>query len=189
MRAFVCTDVSAFAAYTEAIGNMKRWRNTILADAEEMGLDPQSWVDYITGREEFTGFTIPDDGVVPEGWRIVKSRKTVEPERGDEGEAARAWVIAHASPGTPIHVLARDYGLNTMSQSERDKDGRHFVAHVQVHELGGDLYAVHAHDALNGWAGGESLSFDSVKMSDSMGPLWTEIKLSEYHAAREAAGV
>lgn len=188
-RAFRLNDPEAVKLYNEKADDFKAWLDRVKEDSKEFGLEPMVFNHSFTMDTTFSGFFIPTrrDVVIPKGWRVVKSRKRVEPMRGPEGDEARAWEKGHKSPGTPWHHLMVQYGLNTMCTSRGD--GVRYRSTPGLNVVGDAIYAIYKYDELDGVSRAEDITSTGWKTSDTMGEKWEEIKVSEYFRVMEENGI
>jgi hypothetical protein len=164
------TDPDVVVAYVEARGLYAQWRRDGAAFID--GLGPA--VYGATGRSftgEQSGIALRlergyEAGDLPEGWRYVKTRGSVEPKLHAAGEAAReAFAPFKDTPRQPATVL-KEHKVPTFLFDEN-----HHAAHTAGHfEHAGVIYLTYG------------IPVDD--RNDS--PLLVPIKESEYVLAREA---
>jgi hypothetical protein len=113
------------AAFRQSVEAMQAWTAELAESAAEIGTNdgPYATISPFDGTWDLHGLdpVQPVHGVVPEvptGWRYVKSRGRLEPERGRAGIQAREWMSRHRQPdeaktrrrlselGLPTHALA-----------------------------------------------------------------------------------
>lgn len=189
-RAFRLIDAEAVTSHRERVAAFKAWTDRLLEDSKEFGLEPMVFNHNFTLDTVFSGFFVPvrRDVVIPEGWRVVKSRKRVEPMRGPEGDQARAWEKDHEGPGSPWHHLVMEYGLNSGCTSKGD--GVRYRSAPGVNIVGDDtIYAIYKYDELDGISGPDDMIQNGWKTNKHMGEKWEEIKVSEYFQVMEDNGI
>lgn len=122
------------------------------------------------------GLAVDDPDDPPEGWVYAKGRDQLVPRRGRAGHSAREWLKAH-QPKASARVVMEEHGLpfnDLLGPKPGTADARLFNCPVVFHHAG-TIWACYR-GRPGRW---------SVGPSDP-DPTWTERKLSEYHAAREA---
>lgn len=172
---FRTSDPAVLAAYNDAIAEHKKWGKEIEAFGREVHPDAKPMVGWAWGERRFDGLSVVDP--VPHGWR-VKSQK-----RGEDFmvpnkslKAGKEWAkrmkelysapnVRGALPGMPTNVFS---GSTLM--------------HPGIDEKDGVLYAVWSNDPRNADTG-----FSKVEKLDES--LWEQMKLSEWYAMQEEAGV
>lgn len=104
--------------------------------------------------------------VLAEGWRYVKTRDAVEPVRGAKGDAARESLAALKVPAVQPGAIVAGTGMPQVFM----QPGRIYRTQWMQHD--GALYALLPDE-------------DSTFRNDPIAGDWTEIRLSELHAADE----
>ena len=155
--------VAAFKAATDALADCQRRARE---STEELGKNngPLIYRHPLFGLE-VVGLAALDPADPPQGWRYLKTREYLVPRRGAAGDAARKWLADHQPPN--LRAIMADHGLPRCSKSDPDSMSYRIMA-PKVFEYQGTVWALY-----RGVIDGECS--------------WTPRKLSEFHAAREAA--
>lgn len=164
------TDPDTVTAYREARETYAQWRRDAKAFVESLGPNVYAVAGrYFTGEQSGVGLRMehgakPAD--LPDGWRYVKTRGSVEPKLHAAGEAAReAYAPFEDTPPQPATALkARGVPIWLF-------DDNHSMTHTAGHfEHDGIVY----------------LTFGIPVDDRNWSPLLQPIKESEFVLAREA---
>ena len=136
-------------------------------------------------RDPFTGrhseiFLVPDGtpskSEVPEGWRYLKTRDTMEPARGAVGKEAVTALEAVQPPTRQPRNVLRESGM----PESFTKPGPNFTTYMVVptyfHHDGVIYSLVNVEKLVSDFAGEKEATFDGG---------WVECPVSEYYAAYE----
>lgn len=173
-HAYSTDNPEAVAAYRQARAEQKEAGKRIAADVAALGAGPRVFVrtsGFSSIPSELTAIEQKGDHI-PEGWRVV--RGNLEPRRGKPGEGARKWLADH-QPVDVRHVMEA-HGLPRTSWIPRGNGLGYRIVSPALFEHDGTLWA-----SYEGEPGTTDCGFDTDKCT------WTPRKLSEFHAAREAA--
>lgn len=160
--AFRTTHPAVLAMWEFCMDECEQWIEKMLAEQDRLGRQIYRKFSGLARREEVVGIEHQPEGDIPAGWTLSAEQEFLVPIDGAEGEPAREWLRQHQPPPSAEERLA-PFGL----AEHHVADGRVFWPGVELLETG--LYVTWGCDT--GWNG--SGFFD-------------RIKLSEYHAAREA---
>lgn len=137
-------------------------------------------------REPFSGrhhmimmvpVATPPKEQVPEGWRYLKTRNTLEPLKGSKGAAAQATLDGVQPPALQPRDILKESGMPEYFT----KPGPNFSSYMVIptyacHE--GGIYSLVDVDDLTGDFG--------VGKTQDFGGEWVKCPVSEYYAAVEA---
>ena len=160
----------ALAVWSATIAALDGFLPRLREDIAALGArNPLVRTGILGSPDELVALEPNDDGTVPDGWRIVRSR--LEPRRGKAGEPARQWLADHQPPDVR-YALAK-HGLPSHAAIPTD-DGRFRLVPPMVFKWDGALWALFEGKPGRGFLDlGEECT-------------WTPRKLSEFYAAREA---
>jgi hypothetical protein len=165
---YATSDPAAIAAFHAAHGLFQEFGQRVIDDAAKLGNN--KGILHRSGFGSLPHFVglIPDEPTnPPAGWRYLKSRDQLEPiARGKAGEPARQWLTDHQfPPEADVREALAKFGLQRSVQY-CDDTGLYFGG-PDLLEHDGTLWARYAAEA-------EKCT-------------WQRRKLSEFHAAAEAA--
>lgn len=168
--AYSTDDPEILTAYREALAARNEFGARLKADCEALGVAGAYVRRGVWGSPDEINALGPDEfGQIPDGWRMVRGQ--LEPRRGRPGEAARQWLADHQPPDVR-HVMTK-HGLPRHSSIPSGTGGYRMSAPA-LFEHEGTLWASYEGKPGNLLDGDEKCT-------------WTPRKLSEFHAAREAA--
>jgi hypothetical protein len=157
---------AALTAFRRAAEELESWLAELNEAAADLGNNrgPYATTSPMDGTWDLHGLEAPEAVAAgkadpPAGWRYVRSRKRLEPERGKAGIYAREWMARHRMPDEAAvrPTLAR-YGLPTHHLAG------HRVVMPSIEILGGALWAT---------AGAELPTCT-----------WERVRVSDYYLAR-----
>lgn len=179
-KAYSTSDPAAVADFLTATTGERAFARKVTAAAAAVGKNKGPLLNgAVFGTMEVIGLDPDDPNDPPQGWRYVDRRKRLEPCRGPAGAAATAWLQEHQpEPGTCARVvMTRLHGLPLNDLIGRTKHGgRKFTVPLIFHCAG--TVWVHYSVKPGSWIDGPAIPYE---------PTWTARRLSEYHAAKEAA--
>lgn len=162
---YATNDTATVAVYRETVAAFNEMGRKAGEDAEALGKNKGALIrNHRVSAPEVVGLGADDPTDPPAGWRYSKAEECLVPRRGQAGEPARQWLDAHQPPD--LRAVLEQHGLpRTCKPGE---DFRFFLSTPGVFEHDGTVWALYP-AAPDGECA------------------WTPRKLSEWHAAREAA--
>jgi hypothetical protein len=173
-HAYSTDDPNTVNTYLQALAARAEMGKKIAADVKTLGAGPRVFVrDSGFGGHSRSITAIEQQGDhIPDGWRVV--RGNLEPRPGKPGEAARKWLAEHQP--VDVRAVMEKHGLPRSCWLPRAKEFGWTISRPDLFEHNGVLWACYAAKP-----GTSDSGFDTDKCT------WTPRKLSEFHAAREAA--
>ncbi|MBM4683800.1 hypothetical protein GS532_07655 [Rhodococcus hoagii] len=164
------TDPEILAAWDEMKARISQWWDDVQAFCVKHSGSTMMWGGNRLGVEIFNGPLVPEDGVIPEGWR--RDRKTpgmmVPAKRSPAGKLIAAEMSKLSkSPDAAEALLGMP---RTVSSEYRDGSGR-----GRIHSCGTER---REHDLEVTWG--------CAVPSDQVDERWTRVPLSQWHAEQEA---
>ncbi|MEU1761203.1 hypothetical protein [Micromonospora sp. NPDC005652] len=159
------SDPDIVAAYREALEAYNAMSRKCREDAATLGKNKGALV-VRAGllSPEVVGLKADDPNDPPAGRIYLKKWERLVPRRGKAGEAAERWLKEHQPPS--VLAALEEHGLPSICQP--GEDYRFFLTPPGVFEHDGTLWAKYPNEPS-----GECT--------------WTQRRLSQWHAAREAA--
>lgn len=168
-HAYSTDNPEALAAFRDTAAAMRDYLPRLRADIAALGAtNPLVYSGFGGSPDELVALEPNDTGHIPDGWRIVRGR--LVPRRGKPGEPARQWLAAHQPPDVR-HALTF-HGLPRCTSIASGSGFR--MGEPTLFEHDGVLWACYPGKP------GEGI-FDDQPCT------WTPRRLSEFHAAFEAA--
>lgn len=168
--AYSTTDPEALAAYRAALVVRREFGARLRRAAAALGdnLGPLVSVKEFGGPEEITGLEPAATGKKPAGWRLVPSRKRLEPAIGKAGDQARRWLVEHQPPADadPRYVL-KAHGLAYYSRVPSAR-GTQLTLRPHLFEFDDRLWACYRGHPDGDWPG------------DDPGLTWPQVSLDEF---------
>ena len=121
--------------------------------------------------------TAMGEAEMPEGWRYLKGRDTIEPRPGKRGEHARELLESIQLPKVQPRTVLHDSGMPEYVTKPAPGLATYMVLPTFFEHDGAIYSAVDVPTLSTDFAGNESRAYWDQ---------WEECKLSEYHAALEA---
>jgi hypothetical protein len=169
--AYSTDEPEILAAFREAAAAMADYLPRLREEIATIGgaKNPLVFSGMWGSPDELVALEPDGSGVIPDGWRMVRSR--LEPRRGGPGEGARKWLADHQPPDIR-HTLAA-HGLPRHAYLSSPSGGFRLIPPV-LFEHDGSLWACYDGEPGRGY------------LDDGKPCTWTPRRLSEFHAAKEA---
>ncbi|AXH89440.1 hypothetical protein [Micromonospora aurantiaca] len=173
-HAYSTNDPTIVNAYRQALADRAEMGKKIAADVKALGAGPRVFVrdSGFSGISRSITAIEQQGDHIPDGWRVV--RGNLEPRRGKPGEAARQWLAEHQP--VDVRAVMEKHGLPRSCWLPRAQEFGWSISRPALFEHDGEVWACYAVEP-----GTSDSGFDTEKCT------WTPRKLSEFHAAREAA--
>ena len=176
MIAYSTDNPDTIAAWHAAFAARDAFTVRLNAGREAIGRNTGAMTtpNRMSGGFYIVGLAADDPDNPPPGWRYSSSKQHLVPRRGNAGAVARRWLEEHQPPedsngrqvmaqhGLPIHDLVDGHDLGRIS-----------------------MPAIFLHDGVL-WAHYDGKPGQWLAGNQQPQCTWTERKLSEYYAAREA---
>lgn len=161
------SDQGIIDAYTERVEQIYQWNKKVHDFAEKVTGDPRVWTHTAFGRDRLTGLHLAKDRDVPEGWRRhARHGEAIIPKRNTK---------AGREAGERFDALA------TAPSYLEPLDGMPGTARVEGPDWTTQLYT----PGIRMRDGAIEVSW-ACEVPEPVGPQWTKIPLSQWHAEREA---
>lgn len=166
------------AAQTELHHRAKASR--ALAESFPFETSARYWRDPWNGRHSSVFMrpsAAPAKTEIPEGWRFLKTRNTIEPLKGTKGAAAQAALGAVQPPAVQPRDVLHESGMPEYFTKPGPGYGHYMVVPTYACHDGAIYSLVNVEDLTGDFGVGKPQTF---------GGEWEECPLSEYYAAIEA---